>query len=174
MAEVSATLFFRGNRKYSVGALDLDLIISESHKRSNIVTERKIEDGSIISDHIQADLASGSLTGLISNFSISTEGLTTNRSQDAFDILERIMTAGELVTITTVLKVYQNVAITNLNVVRNSATGEALTFDVSFKQGKIVKLQEVVVETSVSIANMDNDTNRQAAPELDAGRTVGD
>lgn len=172
MAIVSAQLFFRGNREYKVGAITFDLIISESHNLSNTVTEHDVEDGSRISDHIRNNLENGALVGLITNFSLKVNGLLTNRSQDAFDAINRLWKSRELVTIVTVLKVYENVAITDISIDRSESTGEAIAMNVTFRQIKQVKLKTAQIDLAVNIKDMNNDTNRQATPPTDVGRTV--
>lgn len=172
MAELPVKLFFRDNREYGVGRIKFDLILTEDHNFSNIVTDHNIEDGTQISDHIKNELERGSLTGLITNFSIQIFGLQGNRAQNAFDEMIRLWKERVLVTIVTVMRVYEDVAIENITVNRSEATGEAISMNVSFRQVKQVKLKSVEVDTTVKIADMDDNTNRQAAPTADQGRTV--
>lgn len=171
MAEVKAALFFRSNRVYKISSIELDLILSESHNFSNTVTQLNVEDGSIISDHIQNNLENGSLTGLVSNFSLKRAGsITSNRAQEVFDELRDLWKKRSLIQVVTIYRVYNNVAITNINPVRDDTTGEAISFELSFQEVNIVKLQEVVIEAKISLANMDNEINQQASPNLDLGR----
>lgn len=173
MAEIRSTLFFKNNRVYGVGAIVFDLLISETHNFSSEITQFNIEDGSSISDHIRNTLRTGSVTGLITNFSLYQSGLTSNRAQDAFDALVRLWEARELVTINTILDVYENVVITNISVARGEDSGEALAANFSFSKLKIVKLQEVQIQAVVNLANMNSNINRQAAVNIDAGKTTG-
>lgn len=173
MSIINAKLFFKYKKNYAVGSLSFDLLLNENHNRSNTVTDRTVEDGSVISDHIQSDLKTGSLTGLVTNFDINTFGLPTNRAQDAFDELERIQEEEQLVTIVTVLKTYENVTITKASVSRNSSSGEAIGINISFKQVNTVKLQKVSAEISVEANDMGTDTDRQASADVNVGRTTG-
>lgn len=170
---IPVRLLFKGNRIYGVGRLSFDLILSENHNRSNDITDFNVEDGTIISDHIKKNLENGSLSGLVSNFSLNTFGNIFNRSQDAFNVMEEIMNEQTLVTIVTVLKVYENVGITSVDVVQTSESGESIVLDVTFKQVNVVKLKTVQIDLDVKVPNMDNDVNRQAAPTAELGRTVG-
>lgn len=167
-----ARLFFRGNRRYRVGSITLDLILNESHELPNIVTPHNVEDGSQITDNIKNELQNGSLTGLITNFTLRIFGILTNRAQNAFEEMERLWRSRELVTIVTVMKVYSNVAITNVNVARSDVTGEAIALNVSFQEVKKVKLKTVLIDTSVNVKDMSTAQNQQAATPFDAGRTV--
>lgn len=173
MAEFPIKLFFLDNRTYSVGRISFDLLLTESHNMSNEITEFDIEDGSTISDHIKKNLDNGSLSGLISNFSLNIFGAVTNRAQSAYNEMIRIMEEELPVTIVTVLRVYENVGITNIDVARSADTGEALILDVSFKQMNIVKLKTVQIDLDVKIPNMDTDQNRQSSPTAEVGRQVG-
>ena len=177
---IRTKLFFRNNRGYGIqkkgswlGSIEFDLILSESHSLSNQVTVHNVEDGSEISDHIRNNLENGTLSGLISNFTVKTFGTTSNRAQDAFDAMVRLWKSRTLVTIYTVLAVYQNVAITSVDVDRSEGTGEAIVLNVNFQRVNTVKLKTVQIDVSVSIQDMGTDINRQSAPSADLGRQVG-
>ncbi len=168
-----AQLFFRNNRKYGVGDIKFDLILSENHNFSNEVTEHNIEDGSTISDHIKNNPETGSVTGLITNFTIHTFGITKNRAQDAFDAFKSLWKERTLVTIVTVMEVYNDVAITDVSVDRSSSTGESLALNISFQKANIVKLKTVQVDVGITLDGTETNANRQASPQADVGRTVG-
>lgn len=171
MAEVTAALFFRNNRTYKISNIELDLILAESHNFSNTVTQFNVEDGSIISDHIQNNLENGSLTGLVSNFSLKRGGIvTSNKAQDVFNALRLLWKKRTPIQIVTIYRVYNNVAITNINPIRDDTTGEAISFELSFQEINIVKLQEVVIEAKISLADMDSELNQQSSPNLNLGR----
>lgn len=167
------TLFFAGNREYGIDSIKFDLVISESHNFNNIVSEHDVEDGSRISDHIKNNLETGNLTGLISNFSLNVGFLVSNRAQDAFDELIRLWKKRIPVTMVTVMRVYENVAIMDVMVDRSSDTGEAIALNVSFQQIKTVKLKEVQIDVGVRIRDTKSDQNRQSSPRAEIGRTVG-
>lgn len=166
-------LFFRNNRDYGVGSITFDLILTENHNFSNEVTQYNVENGSVISDHIRNNLENGSLSGLISNFTLRKYGLFTNRAQDAFDEFVRLWKEKTLVTIVTVMRVYDDVAITNVSVDRSGDTGEAIVLNVSFQKVKQVSLKAVLIDVAVNIKNMKSKINRQSAPPANIGRTVG-
>lgn len=169
-------IFFRNNKKYGmdsdIGSITFDIILNERHNFANDVSTHTIEDGSEVTDHIRNQLESGSLTGLISNFSVKTRLLRTNRAQDAFDFLHKLWQAKILVTITTVLRVYTSMAITNISVPRSFATGAAGVFNISFRKVNIVELKTVILETGVKLKDMKTASNRQAAVTSDLGRTT--
>lgn len=171
MAE--AALFFIRNRDYTVGTIKLDLIVSESHSFNNRVTEHSVEDGSEITDHIENELIAGSLVGMVTNFSLAVDGLDTNRAQDAFDEMERLWRQRSLVDIVTVMRVYEDVAITGIQVQRSEQTGEAISMSVSFRQVRVVQLKRVNLDVTINVPDMESQQNRQAAAPADVGKTSG-
>lgn len=179
MALIPANILFP-SPKYSVGGIVFDLLIQESHSLRNIITTHTIEDGSAIADHIRNELRQGALVGIVTNYSIGlnfTEGLTlpgkASRYKDAYDAMVALWRERSLVTIVTQLEVYENVAISSVDVSRAPETGEALQFQVSFQQVKSVSLKEVEVTAGIRVGDMGADLNRQAAPALDNGRQIG-
>lgn len=177
MAVETIRLLFKGNRDFGIesdiGVITFDLILSEAHNLSNDVTEHVVEDGSRITDHIKNNLENGSLSGLITNFSIKRKFEPGNFAQDAHDEMKRIWKSRELVTITTIMEKYENVAITNIDEARSEETGEATVLNVTFKKVEIKKLKTTLIDANVRQKDMNDDTNRQASPKLEVGTTTG-
>lgn len=177
MATTPVRLFFQQKKRpygadADMGSIKFDLVLNERHNFNNAVSSHNIEDGSEISDHIRNELENGSLTGLISNFSVKTRLLRTNRAQDAFDFLFELWQAKALVTITTVMRVYRDMAITDISIPRSFDTGESAVFTISFRKVNQVKLKTVTLETTVKIADTKSDQNRQSSVTSDQGRTT--
>ena len=170
MATVNTTLFFKANRKYSVGTITLDLLLSENHNFSSTITQFNIEDGADITDHIRRNIFQGGLTGRVSNFSLTQEGLLVNRAQEAYDALKQIWQEGQLIDISIIYDIFQNVGISNIGIPRSPGLGEAIEFDISFQEVNIVQLQEILIVANVKLADMVSDTNKQAGPKLEAGK----
>ena len=181
-------LFYR-KEGYSVGAVELDLILDENHSKNAQVTENPLQDGRAVSDGIYLELREGSLTGLVSNHSIkhsvppdrqTAEGLLDkaenyqleNRAKQAWEDLKSLMDSKKLVTIVTSLEVYDNVAITSIETERDGDTGDALEIKVGFKQVQKVQLREDKVTAQVQPENMDSDINRLAAVGTNSGQQV--
>lgn len=173
MPTVPASLLFRNNRTYGVGVITFDLILTEGHNFTNTITQFNVEDGSVISDHIRNDLFVGTVSGLISNYSLFTNGIFSNRAQEAFDAIETLWREKTLVDIVTVLKVYNNVGISNVSMSRDSDSGEELVVDFTFQEINIVSLQEVIIEATIKLPNMNNNQNRQSSPNLNVGKQQG-
>lgn len=181
-------LFYR-KEGYSVGSVDIDLILSEEHSKDARVTENPLQDGRAVSDGIYLELREGSLTGLVSNHSLkhaippdvqSAQALleqaesTTleNRARQAWEDLKAVMDAKEPVTIVTALEVYENVAITHIETDRDGDTGDALAIQVSFRQVQTVQLREDKVTAKVSPSDMASTINRLSAVGTDGGQKV--
>lgn len=178
---VPASLFYDAGRKYSVGELQLHLILEEQHAIDATVTEHPVQDGSVISDHISVALREGSLRGLVSNHAIAlstSDGKrrewATNHALAAWNMLRDIAERKELVTVVTVLETYRDVAITHVGTMKDGSTGDALEFDVRFKQVRRVRLTEDVITASVSPESMDSDIDRVVAADIDSGYVTAD
>lgn len=167
------SLFFKGNRRYGIGSIEFDLVLSENHNFTSKVSTHPIEDGSEIADHIDNELENGVLNGLISNYSVNVGEITSNRAQDVFEALIALWNEKTPVTITTVLRVYNDVVITSMPFMRDASQGESLPISISFRRIRIVKLEEVVLELTVRVEDLDSELNRQVSPETNVGETVG-
>jgi len=139
---VLSLLFGKKYPSPKVGSIDLDVTIREEHRFSSRVTNYPIEDGTIISDHIINEPDVLVLVGLVSDTPLSIFA-PFNRSIDAFNRLIALHQSRQPVTVVTGLKVYQNMAITVLDVPRDVKTGQSLTFT--------IELQRLVIDTSVRL-----------------------
>ncbi len=172
MAIVPASLFFKGLGIYGAGEISFDLVLSENHNFDSEVTTHPVEDGSEISDHIQNELIKGDITGLITNYSINTPLITSNRAEDTFNALVELWESKTLFTMYTILNVYDNVAITSMPITLDENSADSLIFQISFREVKVVTLQEIEVEVDVKTDGVDTNAKRQVAKEHNAGRTV--
>lgn len=172
MADIPVSLFFKNNRKYGVGSITFDLILSENHNFNSSVSTHPIEDGADIGDHIENELESGTLNALVSNYSLSTGTIVSNRAQDTMEALITLWKDKTPVTITTVLRVYTDVVITSMPFMREASQGDSLPISVSFKKVEIVTLQQVLLELSIKVDDLDSDINKQVSPELNIGETT--
>lgn len=173
MADTPVNLFFNSDKTYGAGLLTFDLLLAEDHSLESSVTSHPVEDGSEINDHIQNETPSGSITGLITNFSIKSKGITSNRPQDAFDLLYQLWEERELVTICTMLRVYDDMAITSAPVARDNETGESIILQIEFQRVRIVELQQILLETNISLKSLKKTIQKKVSPTKSAGNSVG-
>jgi len=172
---VSIALFYDNPNSYGMegtSSIIFDLLLSESHNFGASITDYALEDGSIISDSITNELENGSFSGLFTNFSINTTSYRSNRAQHSFDALYDLWQRKELVTIFTIHKKYENMAITSISISRDDGTGEALEVSISFRKVNIVKLQEIKLDIDVNLKNLKSKLNKQSAKNIDLGKTV--
>lgn len=186
------TSLFYPKEGYSVGEIDIDLILDESHSKHAVVTENPLQDGRAVSDGVYLQLREGSLTALVSNHSLkhvqkiddekqNVETLMNmaqwkdqlkNRARDAWNDLKDLMDKKQPVKIVTSLETYDNVVITDIETDRDGETGEALEIKINFKQIQTVSLTETVVSGPVQPKDMKSDINRSAAVGVNNGQKV--
>lgn len=132
-------------RKYAqsrVGTVSLDATLSEDHSYRSRVTNFPIENGTYISDHVINEPVRLSIRGLVSDTPLNILAIG-NRSIDAFNRLIEIQERKERISVITGIKVYTDMVITSLNVPRDIATGQSLTFNIEF--------QKLMIDTSVRL-----------------------
>jgi hypothetical protein len=157
-----------------VGPVLFDLNLGEQHNFDNIITSHKIEDGSDITDHIKNQLRAGTLTGFISNYSLSTfiPPAAKNRIKDVYEALKAFWeeeTTGDIVTY---FETYKNVAISNISV-GSPDNGTAARYQVSFREIKTVKLKEQVITADIRPGALNNPNAKQASPITNVGQQTG-
>lgn len=188
---VPVSLFYRADG-WSVGEISLDLILTETHSLNAAVTQHPVQDGSTISDHITILPRSGTMRVLVSNFSLSTaEGdaqaawdeiyaqgeaaqkTLPNRAADAWEKLKDLVKRRELVKIVTALEVYEDMALTRVETVRDGDTGDALEIDIDYEQVTKVKLRETRVTAQMQPRDMKSTINQKSAVQVNSGQKVG-
>jgi len=139
---VLSLLFGKKYPSPKVGSIDLDVTIREEHRFSSRVTTYPVEDGTIVSDHIINEPDIIVLVGVVTDTPLNIFA-PFNRSIDAFNRLIQLHQNREVVTVVTGLKVYQNMAIVNLDVPRDVKTGQSLTFT--------IEMQRIIFDTTVRL-----------------------
>lgn len=141
---VLSLIFGKKYAQSKVGSVTFDTMISEEHKFTSRVTYFPVERGTIVSDHIinQPDIVI--LSGFITDTPLSFLA-PFNRSIAAFNALIEIHNRREPVRIITGLKIYDNMAITSLDVPRTVKTGQTLTFN--------IELQKITYDDEIRVLN---------------------
>lgn len=142
------------------GNIELDAVFDEQHSWAAEATTNPVEDGAPVADHIieQPDkiklrcfvtdaplTASGSVTS--GDYNQSTAGTNT---QPVFDLLYAVIKARLPVTVYTKHAIYENMALTAIDITRTASTGEALEFTADFLSVRMVKTETVDVPAGVS------------------------
>lgn len=125
-----------------IGTIDLDVTITEQHSYTSRVTSYPVENGTIVSDHIINDPETLTLQAIVTDTPLNALAIE-NRSTDVFNRLIDLQKNRELVEVVTGIKVYSSMAITSIEVPRNTATGQSLTFTIN--------MQKVVLDTTVRV-----------------------
>lgn len=157
-----------------IGVLTLDASLEETHTSASEVTEHPVEEGANISDHIRPLPDTLEINGVVTNHplfllpSISAPSpiqgdnqSQSDRVKAAYDKLQEIQKAGELVKVITSLREYDNMAITGFAVIRNAANGNVLNATISLTE--IITAKVETTEAPVPV-------NKTAAKTTDQGK----
>jgi len=153
-------LFIR--TKKSIGGIELDAVISETHSNQVRLTKNPIELGADITDHAIIEpkklniiaqvsdtplgsAAFGQIIDLVTGlFGTATSGNLT-RSNAAYNAMEQLMEQLEPINVQTKLKLYKNMMITNLGTTQDKDTSKIVLMNISLEEAiitesKIIKL----------------------------------
>ncbi len=176
-----------------IGSIELDASLSESHKSNAEATRHPVEKGAKITDHIRPEPEEITIEGIISNTPLNrtqqtravefvgrdfrSEFVTSSTGEAPFGVpgymeeayakLRDIRKNGELVTIVTQLRTYENMAMISLEIPRDAKTGDSLKFTATFSQ--IVIVENKVTQIKVASdprANKKAKLGKQAAQLL--------
>ena len=173
--EFPAGLFIKPGEFAMIGLKDgtqllVDVTMSENHTFESEVTDYPVESGGSISDNIRPRPITVSMEGIISNTPL--EPMLTARSvgfgdefgepeksaQNAHAHLLQVFAGREPVTIRTSLGTYKSMAMTSLDMQRDSSTIDCLKFNARFQQ--------------ISIAN-DIRTQKRTSLRRGSGKSLG-
>lgn len=146
--------FLYGDKVGEIGEVVCDALIYEEHHHQAKIAEHPVENGSIITDHVQVLPLTVSVEGVISNTPLSYIIMplksTGNRAQEAFEQLETIFVARQPIAIATTLKSYTNMILESLEVKRDSRSQECLRFQCKARQIKIVGAEKILIADKVA------------------------
>lgn len=145
--------------------IELDVTERQGHERSANVTERAVEVGASITDHVRANQPTITLEGWISNTPVTEGGETRGRYQrlpnggastlqfptqfdrvrDCHETLTALVEGGVLVDLVTSLQVYQQVILRRYHVDRDASTGSVLPLVLEIVQPRLVETRTVTV-----------------------------
>lgn len=153
--------FSNPNIPKTFGSLIVNAWESETHDRSNSVTNYPVEDGSEISDHIQSNPVELSVSGIVEAIDTGTNII------DAYFTLKQIMAEKQVITVVTGLEVYENMCVLSSNVTRNALNGGSLSFTATLKQLSFVSSQAITIPNNIL-----NDNNYQSQAKQDLGKVT--
>lgn len=141
------------------GNIELDAVLDETHDWSADVTSNIVEDGAPVSDHIIEQPDKLRIVGFISDSPVSISQSITgflnqssvgNRTQAVFSLLHELVKLKEPMTVYTKFRVYQDMVLTNVNIPRTPANGEAIEFNAEFIHIRKVATQTVDVPIGIN------------------------
>lgn len=185
LSQHGASVFFHMSNpgvSSSVGAISFDLVLSESHSMTTSVCSHPVQGNEAITDHLQPQPLTGSVKVLVTNYSLhdgkggerysssSSFDIYNNRALDAYKMFKKIQAARVLVTMVTSLEVYKDVAIVSVSAPKDESSGDAITFDIEFKQIKRVQFQIAPITSICRPQSMASVDSRRATPHVSKGR----
>ena len=147
-----------GERFNRISTLAIDVTVTERHGLASNVTEKPVEDGSVISDTTVLQNARISITGILA------DERTGKSFAEKWQALQEIRRQRQPFSVVTSLGTYENMIFTAINVDRDVSTAGALFFSADLTQVRIITGQSVNVP-AIAIANPD-----ARAPAVDAGK----
>ncbi|MCK5607373.1 hypothetical protein KAR91_36150 [Candidatus Pacearchaeota archaeon] len=139
---------------FSGDSTDIDLIsgvadiyYDENHNMPVTKTKYPVEDGSSRTDNFVVEPEQLILKGLVSDLEQSDSGLVDiedgNRSKEAWGRIRALKNSGELVTVVTLLGVYENMMVVNADASVNKDSGLSLFFTISLEETQIAETEIV-------------------------------
>ncbi len=163
-------LFIR--TKKSIGGIELDGVLSETHTNQIRLTKNPVELGADITDHAIIEPKRINIVAQVSDTPLGTAALgqivdlvtglfgtstTQNitRSNAAYNAMVQLMEQREPIEVQTKLKLYQNMVITSLSTSQDKDTSRIVSM--------VLNLEEVLI-TESQIVKLDPDQLEQGSP----------
>lgn len=169
-----------------LAALTVDTVDSEAHEWSNEISQYPVEGMEDISDNIKPKPDDLRVTCFVSNTPV--HGLIDEvqnfadrflngrkRTQDCYNQLKALKALRVPVTVATRYQVYTSMGIQSITVRRVPDEGDALVFDIVFREVNIVKTQTAQEPPGLGASGKqaDNATKQRAGVKTDAGKSTG-
>lgn len=154
-------LFIR--TKKSIGGIELDAVISETHTNQIRLTKNPVELGADITDHAVIEPKKINIVAQVSDTPLGTAAFgqivdlvtglfgtatTTNitRSNAAYNAMVQLMEEREPIEVQTKLKLYQDMVITSLSVTQDKNTSRIVLMNISLEEVLITESQIVKLD----------------------------
>lgn len=137
------TLLF-GTQRSTLGVLTLDVLVTEELELPGTVTLYPVEDGTEISDHIARGAPRLHIGGSVSHSEMLELGLLSkSRLIDAVEALEFMHEQRQPITVVTGLRVYEDMGIAHLRMVRSSGEKGGNWIDID---AELIRIQRVALK----------------------------
>ena len=132
----------------------VDAAENESPTFSNEISSKPLEDGTVVTDHINNEPDTFTLDIVIT-------GENGKSAQEKYERLLEIRNNREIITVVGALQVYENMAISEMSLEKNSENAKGYNGSISFQQVKFAKPQTIDIEVAPPVIN----DEEQSSPE---------
>lgn len=139
-----------------IGEVEINVTITESPEINNTITEKPVEDGSVISDNIQNEPLMLSLNECV---------ITGEEAADKLDMLYEISNEKELCTITGALQTYEDMAIENINIIKEADISNGYMLDIVFKQ--IRTAEPATIQITLGVDPVTGESPQDESTDID-------
>lgn len=155
----ATTIMYEGPR-HSIGAIELDAVVTETHGAEVEITDFPIETGSTITDHVRRKPLTLAMTVVLSD--LTDGGPVPGRSIDLVNQLYLAQSEAKVLSVYTPAKVYDSMLIQSIGVPRDNKSGCGLTLNVALKQVSLVQNRQT---------KKVNSRTARAQPKSKSGKT---
>lgn len=163
-----------GVRIEGLVTFNANLTLNESHQRTSTITDHAIESGAKISDHIIRDPERITVLGFVTDTPAKFGQWFPGATQGAFDTLDKAWSAGELFTVYTGRKKYENMVIESLDLPRDR--DGSMQFSITMRHVRIVETASVKlpkVKVKANALKKAKNIKDKATKVADKGRQAG-
>lgn len=164
--------------------IELSGVISRSVDYANSITDNNVESGVVISDHINSQPVTITISGIVSNSSVELLGgaisglqsiisggnpfSSESPTKKAFGLLERVMSEHlECTIVFPDLRLFDGLYMTALSFPRDSATGDAIRFSATFREVRFVETASVLLP---KLSKLKDDFKQYGAGKVNVGK----
>ncbi len=154
-------LFIR--TKKSIGGIELDAVLSETHTNAVRLSKNPIELGAEITDHAIVEpkrlniiatvsdtplgsAAFGQIVDLVTGLFGTSTSRNLTRSNAAYNAVLQLMESREPIEVQTKLKLYENMIITGLRTTQDKNSSRIVEMAISLEEALIVQTETVKLE----------------------------
>lgn len=152
----------------------VDLYPEENHSLKVTKTKYPVEDGSSRTDNFVVEPKQLVLKGLVSDLQPLLGGLVTipndSRPKEAWGRIEELHNSGDLVSVVTIMAMYENMMVTAVDASVSRGTGKSLFFTITLDEVLIAETQTV----DISDANVSGPAETKASDAAGGQKQAGE
>lgn len=162
-------LLFQRSR-VEIAGIEIDATLREVHRTTVRVTDHPVESGASVSDHMIVEPDELELEGVVSNtppIMFASSKSFPKRAETFYEVMKDAAQAGEVVTVVTTLRTYDDMVITSIEVPRDAETGDAVQFRMTLRRVVFAYGAEVeapTMERAKPVKNLGRKPTADATP----------